>query len=77
MLALRHVGLLPLHTFPALLTALAVTIPIAAASWRWVERPAIERARVVALRWRRPATAERIGRAAWPAAAAESRGAAG
>lgn len=57
LLLARHLGLLPLQTLPATAVVLLVTVPIAAASWRWVERPAIERARVVTLRWRRPADA--------------------
>ncbi len=51
----RHLGLLPLHTLPATLVAFALTVPVAAASWRWVEQPAIERARLFTRRWRRPA----------------------
>jgi peptidoglycan/LPS O-acetylase OafA/YrhL len=53
LLLARHLGLLPLQTLPALAIALAATIPIAAASWRWVERPAIERARTATRRWRK------------------------
>ena len=41
----RHVGLLPLHTFPATVVALALTVPVATASWRWVEQPLIARGR--------------------------------
>jgi peptidoglycan/LPS O-acetylase OafA/YrhL len=55
LLVVRHFGLLPLHTFPAALIALVLTIPIAAASWRWIEQPAIERARGFTRRWRPPA----------------------
>lgn len=45
MLFARHLGLLPLQTLPATLVALLLTVPVAAASWRWVERPAIAWAR--------------------------------
>lgn len=54
LLVARHLGLLPLHTLPAALVALALTVPVSAASWRWVEQPAIAWARGRARRWRRP-----------------------
>lgn len=54
LLVARHLGMLPLHTLPATLIALLLTVPVAAASWRWVERPAIERARGFTRRWRAP-----------------------
>ncbi|MDO8214103.1 acyltransferase [Conexibacter sp. CPCC 206217] len=60
LLTARHFGLLPLHTLPAVLIALVLTIPVAAASWRWIEQPAIERARTLTRRWRAPA-AKRAG----------------
>ncbi len=45
LLALREAGLLPPGLLPRLLVVLAVTLPVAAASWRFVERPLIERSR--------------------------------
>lgn len=47
----RHLGLLPLQTLPATLVVLLLTVPAAAASWRWVERPAIARGRSLTERW--------------------------
>lgn len=57
LLVARHLGLLPLHTLPAFLLVTLLTVPVAAASWRWVERPAIDRARDLTRRWRDPAGA--------------------
>lgn len=72
LLVARHLGLLPLHTLPGTLIALALTVPVAAASWRWIERPAIDRARDLTRRRRAPAPAPAgaRGRAAVPAGAA-------
>lgn len=44
LLFLRRVDLLPLSFLPALGVALVVTLAIATLSWRFVERPALERA---------------------------------
>lgn len=59
LIALREAGLLPSHIAPRLLVVLAVTLPLAAASWRWVERPLMARR-----------ARERRERAALPARAA-------
>ncbi|HST42745.1 MAG TPA: acyltransferase [Conexibacter sp.] len=55
LLAVRHLGLLPLHTLPAIVAALVLTVPVAAASWHWIEQPAVAWARGFTRRWRRPA----------------------
>ncbi|MBB4662967.1 acyltransferase family protein [Conexibacter arvalis] len=60
----RHLGVLPLQTVPGTLVALLLTVPVAAASWRWVERPAIERGRAL--------TRRRAGRGTTPATASIS-----
>jgi peptidoglycan/LPS O-acetylase OafA/YrhL len=62
LLTARHFGVLPLHTLPAALVALVLTVPVAAASWRWVEQPAIARARTLTRRWRTSPAASRSGR---------------
>jgi peptidoglycan/LPS O-acetylase OafA/YrhL len=46
LLSARHAGLLPAALGLRLLVVLAITVPVAAASWRWVERPCIERGAV-------------------------------
>ena len=43
LLVMRHAGLLPTALAPRLLVVLAVSVAAAAASWRWIERPCIER----------------------------------
>lgn len=43
LLVMRQAGLLPGALVPRLLVVLAVTVIAAAASWRWIERPCIER----------------------------------
>ncbi len=45
LIALREAGLLPDALAPRGLVVLAVTVVAAAASWRWIERPWIERSR--------------------------------
>lgn len=50
MLFLRSQGLLPLFTTGAVLVALPLTLLVAGASWRWVERPAQDAARRLAAR---------------------------
>jgi len=55
LLSARHAGLLPAALGPRLLVVLALTIPVAAASWRWVERPCIERGSLGGRRRRAPA----------------------
>lgn len=45
LLTLREAGLLPGALLPRLLVVASVTALVAAASWRWVERPWIERGR--------------------------------
>lgn len=45
LLALREAGLLADALAPRLVVVVAVTVVVAAASWRWIERPVIERAR--------------------------------
>lgn len=64
MLGLRANGLLPLAPVLAFPVVMALTLPIAAASWRFVERPAIERARRAAARGseRAPARPPAMGR---------------
>lgn len=52
LLAARHLGILPLQTLPGLLVALLLTVPVAAASWHWVERPAVAWAHGFTRRWR-------------------------
>jgi peptidoglycan/LPS O-acetylase OafA/YrhL len=47
----RHLGLLPLNTVGGLVVALLLTVPVAAASWRWLEQPAIARGRALTERW--------------------------
>ncbi len=47
----RHLGLLPLDTVGGLVVALLLTVPVAAASWRWLEQPAIARGRALTERW--------------------------
>ncbi|HEY4277777.1 MAG TPA: acyltransferase [Conexibacter sp.] len=42
LLFMRRLGLLPLSPVAATLIALALAVPVAAASWHWVEQPAIE-----------------------------------
>lgn len=54
LLVARHLGLLPLHTLPAIVIALVLTVPVAAASWHWIEQPAVAWARGFTRRWRRP-----------------------
>ena len=43
LLFLRRVGLLPMAFLPALVVALAITLVIATLSWRFVERPVLDR----------------------------------
>jgi len=43
LLVMRHAGLLPTALVPRLSVVLAVTVAAAAMSWRWIERPCIER----------------------------------
>ena len=43
LLVVREAGLLPVALVPRLLVVLAMSLAAAAASWRWVERPWIER----------------------------------
>ncbi len=50
LLALRAHGLLPLSTLAGLAVVLPVTLVVAAASWRWIERPAQDWSRRVAAR---------------------------
>ncbi|MCW3013120.1 MAG: acyltransferase 3 [Solirubrobacterales bacterium] len=50
LLVLRAEGLLPLFTLGALAVILPLTLLVAAASWRWVERPAQDWSRRVAAR---------------------------
>jgi peptidoglycan/LPS O-acetylase OafA/YrhL len=50
LLWVRHLGLLPLQTLPAIAIALLLTVPVAAASWRWVEQPLIARGRALTRR---------------------------
>jgi peptidoglycan/LPS O-acetylase OafA/YrhL len=65
LLALREAGLLPSALVPRLLVVLAVTLPVAAASWRFVERPLIERSRAKRRERRRmPARGPAAGRQA-------------
>ena len=45
LLVVREAGLLPHAIIPRLLVVLAISLPVAAASWRWIERPWIERRR--------------------------------
>jgi peptidoglycan/LPS O-acetylase OafA/YrhL len=59
LLVARHLGLLPLHTLPAIAVALVLTVPVAAASWHWIEQPAVAWARGFTRRWRAPALAAR------------------
>jgi peptidoglycan/LPS O-acetylase OafA/YrhL len=68
LLALRESGLLPSALLPRLLVVLAVALPVAAASWRFVERPLIERSRAKGRERRRmrPDTRPRAGRPAHP-----------
>ena len=44
LLFLRRIGLLPMSFLPALAMALTITLVIATLSWRFVERPVLERA---------------------------------
>jgi peptidoglycan/LPS O-acetylase OafA/YrhL len=62
LLALREGGLLPGALLPRLLVVVAVTLPVAAVSWRWIERPVLERSR------RRPSRRRRLPARTAPAA---------
>ncbi len=68
LLVLRANGLLPLNTPGAVLVVLPLTLLVASASWRWIERPAQDWSRRVASRGsaRRAAALDRASAAAAP-----------
>lgn len=68
LLVLRANGLLPLNVVGALLVVLPLTLLVASASWRWIERPAQDWSRRVAARGsaRRAAALDRASAAAAP-----------
>jgi peptidoglycan/LPS O-acetylase OafA/YrhL len=76
LIAMREAGLLPESLAPRLLVVLAASVAAAAASWRWIERPWIERGQAadpggLAATGRRSTTPTRSGQ---PATSAPSMG---